>query len=83
MLLWALFFSAYKLFFTGRFFESGRKHSVDPVREPRRNVKMEEMGRLHSGFIQFSCGQSHCRLVDFIMPPPKTGLPFSVVYTPS
>lgn len=26
------------------FFESGRQHSVDPVGEPRRNVKMEEMG---------------------------------------
>lgn len=51
----SFFFSAYKLFFTGRFFESGRKHSVDPVREPRRNVKMEEMGQitlwLHSVFL--------------------------------
>lgn len=41
------FFSVYKLFFTGRiFFESGRQHSVDPVGEPRRNVKMEGMGQI-------------------------------------
>lgn len=49
------FFSFYKLLFTESFFESGRKHSVDPVREPRRNVKMEEMRQitlwLHSVFL--------------------------------
>lgn len=58
------------------FFESGGQHSVDPVGEPRRNVKWKRWDRLHSGFIEFACGQSHCCLADFITPPPKAALPF-------
>lgn len=58
-------------------FESGRHHSIDPVGEPSGTMKRGVMGHialwLHR---EFSCGRSHCCLVDFIMPPPKAGLPF-------
>lgn len=36
---------------------------------------------MHPGFIEFSCGQCHCCLVDFTMAPPKAGLPFLLLYS--
>lgn len=40
------FFSVYKLFFTGRFIESGRQHSLDPLGQLSRNVGMKEMEQM-------------------------------------